>query len=105
MSDGIDPLTPEQQATQEAEASKEGFIKHNLIALDMLGNTLTGGKPDETISSRLARSAEAGHKIGILGSKILDAFQRNHGAKAQAGDVERAKEVEALEENSPGLEK
>jgi hypothetical protein len=33
-------------------------------------------------------------------SRFLDLFQKDHGAKAQAGDIERAKAVEALEERS-----
>ena len=105
MNDGLTPLTPEQQAKQEKQAGKAGFIHRNLIALDMLGNTLSGGKDDETISSRSARDAEQGHVVGKVISKVLTLFQRNHGPKAQAGDVERAEVVEQLEENSPGLEK
>jgi len=31
-----------------------------LVALDQLANTLAGGHPDETISSRLGRRLEAG---------------------------------------------
>lgn len=105
MSDGITPLTPSQQAVQATEAGKEGYVLRNLIALDMEANSILGGKPDETISSRLARDAEEGHAVGIIGSKILDVFQPDHGAKAQAGDVGRAKAVETLEEDSPGLAK
>jgi hypothetical protein len=104
VSDGITPLTPEQIAAQEARAGQEGYIKRDLIALDMLGNVITGGHPDETISSRLARAAEAHEIVGEIGSKILDIFQRNHGAKAQAGDVERAEVVIDIETHSPGLE-
>jgi hypothetical protein len=103
MSDGIVPLTPEQIAAQEAQAGKNGYIKRNLIALDMEASVVMDGNPDETISSRLARDAEKGMEIGILGSKILDVFEKDHGAKAQAGDVERAVIVIALETKSPGL--
>lgn len=105
MSDGIVPLTPVQQAKQEAQAGQEGYVKRDLIGLDQFANVLTGGKPDETISSRSARAAERGSKFGIAISKILDLFQKDHGAKAQAGDVERAVVVEKLEEDSPGLER
>lgn len=103
MSDGITPLTPEEIAAQEAQAGQEGYIKRDLIALDIAANVVMGGHPDETISSRLARGAEAGHIVGEIGSKILDVFEHNHGAKAQAGDVERAVVVIALETKSPGL--
>lgn len=104
MSDGIIPLTPEQTALQEAQATKEGYIKRDLIALDMGVNVLTGGLPDETISSRWARGAEEGHKLDELGSKGLDLFQKDHGAKAQAGDTARAIKVDQTEAASGGLE-
>ena len=103
MSDGITPLSPEQIAKQEAQAAKEGYVKRDMIALDQFANVLTGGKPDETISSRWARGAEEHHVLDELGSKALDIFQKDHGAKAQAGDVERAKAIEQIEESSPGL--
>lgn len=103
MSNPITPLDPKQIEKQEAQAAKEGYIDRDLIAIDMLGNVLTGGKPDETISSRSARAAEAGNKFGIVMSKFLNLFQKDHGAKAQAGDVERAAAVEKIEISSPGL--
>jgi hypothetical protein len=103
MSDGIAPLTPEQTAQQEAQAAKEGYIHKDLVGLDQFANVLSGGNPDETISSRLARSAEEGHEVGKIGSEVLDKFQTNHGPKAQAGDIERAERVEKLEENSGGI--
>jgi hypothetical protein len=56
----------------------------DLMALDMGVNVLTGGLPDETISSRLARDAEQHRIVGEIGSKILDVFQKDHGAKGQS---------------------
>lgn len=104
MSDGITPLTPEQVVKQETQVAKEGFIKRDLIALDMFANVLAAGHPDETISSRLARDAEQHRIVGEIGSKVLDLFQHDHGAKAQAGDIERAKEIIQIEKQSGGLE-
>lgn len=101
---GITPLTPAQVATQEAQAAKEGYGKRVLIGLDMFANTLTNGHPDETISSRSARAATEGKLWGKGMSKFLDLFQRDHGAKAEAGDVSRALIVEHLEESSGTLE-
>jgi hypothetical protein len=103
MTDGITPLTPAQVATQEAQAAKEGYIKRDLIALDMGVNVLTGGLPDETVSSRWARGAEQHHIVGEIGSKFLDLFEKDHGAKAQAGDTERARHVVETEAASGGL--
>lgn len=103
MTDGITPLDPEQVTAQETQAGHEGYIKRDLIALDMGVNVLTGGLPDETISSRWARGAEEHHKLDELGSKALDLFQKDHGAKAQAGDVERAENVIKTEDASGGF--
>jgi hypothetical protein len=43
------------------------------------------------------------HEDGIVGSKILDLFQKDHGADAQAGDMERAIEAEKLENSDSVL--
>jgi hypothetical protein len=104
MTDPVTPLTPEQVAHQEAQASKEGYLHKDLVGLDQFANVVTGGNPDETISSRAARADEAGKTWGKALSRFLDFFQPDHGPKAQAGDVERAEAVEKLEEKSGGLD-
>lgn len=43
-----------------------------LIAVDQLGNTLTGGDPDETISSRVGKAAVAGSKWGLRAEAVID---------------------------------
>jgi hypothetical protein len=48
---------------------------------EVLADVLTGGLPDETILSRWARGAEQHHKLDELGSKFLDVFEHDHGAK------------------------
>lgn len=105
MSDGIVPLTPGQEQQQEKSAAHEGYLHRVIEEVDVLANVVAGGHQDETISSRLARDAEKHEPIGEAGSKVLDVFQADHGAKAQAADLYRAKEVEQLEENSGGLPK
>lgn len=106
MSDPITPLTPEQIALQEAHASQEGYIKRDLIGFDQFINVLMDGSPDETISSRMARWAteETGLKqaIGSAVSRGLDLAQPDHGAKAMAGDLERADNVAAIEQKAEG---
>jgi hypothetical protein len=94
------PLSPSETAEQEREAASEGYIHRALVGFDQFVNVLTGGYPDETISSRSARAAERGKLWGVAMSWFLDLFQSNHGAKAQAGDVERARVVQELEERS-----
>jgi hypothetical protein len=103
MSDPVTPLTPEQVAYQEARAGKEGYVHRSLVGLDQFTNVLTGGEPDETISSRAARADEQGKFWGRAMTRFLNFFQSDHGPKAQAGDVERAKVVAGLEDTSGGL--
>src|SRR5579859_5239744 len=101
MSDnGITPLPPGELVQDEKSTAHEGYLHRVAVAVDIEANVLTGGHEDETISSRLARAAEHGNEVGIIGSKLLDVIQHNHCALAQAGDIERAKEVVDLEENS-----
>ena len=102
MGDGIAPLTQAQFDAQKAKVAKENYIERDLVAVDQAANVATGGLPDETISSRLARAATAGKWWGKLGSKILDKFQPDHGAKAMAGDTERGEAVVAEEERYDG---
>lgn len=42
------------------------YIWNLLISIDQLVNTITGGDPDETISSRCGKKARQGHKFSIL---------------------------------------
>jgi hypothetical protein len=104
MSDGIVPLTPVQVQQQETQAAGEGYVKRALIAVDDLGNVLTGGMPDETISARAARDAVKHEVVGEIVSKTLDILQRDHGAKAIAGDEERAAAVAKVEDATGILE-
>lgn len=99
------PLTPAEYAEQKKQVSREGYVNRSLVAIDQCINVITGGNPDETISSRLARAAERGSRFGILGSKFLNLFQPNHGVGAQAGDVERAEAVISVEQSSGALPK
>lgn len=101
----ITPLTPEQTAIAGSQATKEGYVLRVLIGFDMFVNVIFNGHPDETISSRSARAALQGKLWGKLMSKFLNLFQKNHGAIATAGDVQRANIVEYLVEKSGTLPK
>lgn len=96
MSDPITPLTPKQTTVQEAQAAHEGYIHRVLVAGDQFLAVLGGGPPDVTISTDAALAAVHGKAIGKIVSKLLDAFQRDHGAKAAAGDTERAKNAQSV---------
>jgi hypothetical protein len=104
MSNPITPLTAAQAQKQASQAAQEGYLHRDLVALDQGVNVALDGKPDETISSRAARAALAGSAWGRHVSAFLNLFQKDHGAKAQAGDVERAEAVEKLEDQSGGLQ-
>lgn len=54
------------------------YILNLLVAIDQLGNAICGGDPDETISSRLAKLNRRGNKVGVVGCKILDKFEKGH---------------------------
>lgn len=107
MNDPITPLTPQQTTLQEQRAGKEGYAKRDLIGLDQFVNVLADGDPDETISSRMARwsTEDSGLKkdIGDAMSAALDLAQKDHGAKAIAGDEDRAEKVAAIEEDSGNI--
>jgi hypothetical protein len=96
----ITPLTPAQEAKQRASASHEGYAHRVIEEVDVTANVIADGKQDETISSRASRAAVAGKLWGRVLSRVLDGFQKNHGAKAQAADLERAEEIEALERSN-----
>lgn len=101
----VTPLTPQQTAKQEANVAKHNLLQRDAIALDDLGDTvLLGGENDETMSATFARWAysKKGLKgfIGRTMSRGLNLFQPDHGAKAVAGDLERAEAVAATEAQS-----
>jgi hypothetical protein len=106
MSDGITPLNPNQEATQERLAIEHGYIIRVLLALDMFCNVvLFRGRLDETISTHSARAAVEGKCWGIWMSKFLNLFEKDHGAKASAGDLIRAESIVSTEEDSGILPK
>lgn len=49
-----------------------------LISIDQFANTLFGGNPDETISSRAGKAAQRGDKWGCVLCKWLDKIDKNH---------------------------
>ncbi len=69
---------------------KDPYLQNLAIAvLDLVGNTLTGGDPDETISSRSAKAQVYEQGVapprwgwGCRMCSFLAVFQENHCAKA-----------------------
>lgn len=98
-------LTPDQIAKQQAQAAREGYIHRVLVAFDQFWNVAgTDGLPDETISAHTRRVVDdptAKHKLlAKVLNHLLDDIQPNHGAKAEAGDLERAQTVTKVEQQA-----
>jgi hypothetical protein len=59
------------------------YLKRILLSIDQLGNTLLGGKEDETISSRVGRGKLKKKKLAKVASKVIDAgFGKDHCVEA-----------------------
>jgi len=54
------------------------YLWNFLVLLDEFGNTLTGGDPGETISSRAGKAMKEGKVWGCVLCRFLDLFQKNH---------------------------
>lgn len=86
-------------AVQEAQAAKEGYVHRVLVAFDIFVNVLFRGREDETISARSYRAYLEGKLWGRAMNAFLNFFQKDHGAKAAAGDLERSQSIERTEKN------
>ena len=54
------------------------YLMNWLILLDLAGNTLLGGDPQETISSRLGKAAKDGSKLAYYACRCLAWFDKQH---------------------------
>lgn len=94
----VAPLTPQEAADREQQASHEPYIERVLVAADKTIATVAGATPDTTISADAGIASYRDHGFkGLYGrwmSRFLDLFQKNHGAKAVAGDLAQAQEAE-----------
>lgn len=54
------------------------YLKNIFISISQLCNTLLGGDPDETMSSRIGKRARDGCKVGIFLSCFLNVFEKDH---------------------------
>lgn len=92
----------------EQQAAGEKYPHRVAVAFDIFLNVLTGGREDETISSRVRRISDAHPSwkcwpnIGLakLINWCLNLFWPNHGLHAAAGDLERAESIEQTEDHS-----
>jgi hypothetical protein len=71
------------------------YLYNVLLGIDMLGSTITGGIPGETLSGRAGISKRRGKLSGRIFSAIIDWLARNpnHCEEAIANDIRRATAV------------
>lgn len=97
------PLTPEELAQAAKNAAHESYPHRLLVDADIAIDEAADGPMDETISSRMSRwSRMTGWRKRVGGAmcKFLNVFQRNHGPRAEVGDIVRAKHELGIEESS-----
>lgn len=76
----------------------KNYLHNDAVAIDQTANVFRGGLPDETISSASQRAADRGNPIGKAMTAFLHLFQKNHGKRAEQGDIRRAQAVEKADE-------
>lgn len=54
------------------------YLLNVMVWLDQGLNTLTGGDPDETVSSRAAKAMKEGRKWGCILCRLLDLVDKDH---------------------------
>ena len=71
---------------KQAARALLAWVFRVLIAIDQLLNTVIGGDPDETISSRAAKGAARGVAGWCLLCRLLDLVDRDHCRKSLEPD-------------------
>jgi len=104
VSEPVSPLTKQQTTEAEAKSAKHSYPVRLALDLDESIPPIFGAPLGTTISGDAAIAAvnDKGFKgfYGRTMCRFLNLFQKNHGAKAVAGDLERSEEVEKYEEDS-----
>lgn len=54
------------------------YLWNFLVSIDQLLNTILGGDPDETVSSRAAKARDSGKKWGKVVCSVLDRIDPEH---------------------------
>ena len=100
------PLTPSQVAAVNAAVEKYPYWRRCLIAFDQMCNVIFfGGVPGETISANAGRNAVRDCWWAVWLCDALDYLEKDHGALAIEGDLERAETIVAIEDSSGELPK
>jgi hypothetical protein len=68
------------------------YLLYNAIAVDQLINTLLGGAPDETLSSRAYRTEQRNKYFGMFFRPLIDLvfwFDKNHCKNAYFAEINK----------------
>lgn len=104
MSDLNQRLTSDEIAAAEVKATHHSYVARVLVGVDEWLNVATGGSLDETISARAQRLSDSGNEFAKLLTHGLDLIQKQHGRKAEAGQLAQAEAVEKTEEKALGMD-
>jgi len=78
------------------------YVWNLLVSIDQLGNTLLGGDPDETISSRAGKYRHKWYWRGL--AAVLDRIDTNHTEKAKECDEGKNAVYAAADPERSGLD-
>lgn len=99
LNDDLTPLSPAQEAHEEAQTYVEPWWHRVLVAFDQCCNVIFfKGQSGETISTHAARACRLGKLWGKAMIYFLNIFQADHGEDARAGDIARAKNLLRIED-------
>lgn len=109
-SNPVQPLSQGQTQQALQSGAHHGYFVRNAVALDELFDQAVGDQDFETLSAHFARmSTEAPRgsferRFGAIMCNFLDVFSRDHGAKAELGDLARARQTAAALEAAPTVQ-
>lgn len=66
------------------------YLWNILVSIDQFANTILGGDPDETLSSRAAKAEGKGSRWGCLLCRFLGMIDDNHCGKSREADEGKA---------------
>lgn len=100
----VTPLTPSQVAAVNAAVRLYPWWRRAFISFDQMCNVwFFHGYCDETVSAHAGRAAVRDAWWAVDICDLLDRIEKDHGALAIEGDLERAEMIEQIEDSSGEL--
>jgi len=76
------------------------YLKNIALGLDQFLNTILGGLPDETLSSRAYRTEQTGALLGSLFRPLIDCvlfFDKNHCKESYLSELNRSQNFPTIQ--------